>query len=254
MPRLSQQLLLSASQYNKDAKSSPSADGHLRRLTHLNLAERGLEAIQPDDVLPICRALTTLYLYDNEIETVENLDVLGPTLTSLYLQNNLLRSLDSGLARLGKLTKLYLNGNRIAHVAGLVGLPLAELYIGRQKLPPGTAMTFDADSLASLARTLTKLDVSANGIVDCSPLGALQRLDEIDLSENAIETAEPVGALLAGARFARTLDLRGCPLTRRPKYTDGIVVLSMRLAVLDGQEVNENQRRFLIAKAQRARK
>ena len=57
------------------------------------------------DVIPVCKNLTVIYLYDNTIEKIENFE-FAPNLTHLYLQNNRIKRLEN-LANNVKLTKLY---------------------------------------------------------------------------------------------------------------------------------------------------
>ena len=135
----------------------------LKKTTHINLEERGIEKIE---ALEGCEHLRVLYLFDNSIQRIENLG-FGTTLTHLYLQNNLITAIE-GLDTCTSLSKLYLvrrdalfaasrgppppplasragpgpplstllraqDGNQIGCVEGLHNLPrLEELSISRQ--------------------------------------------------------------------------------------------------------------------------
>jgi protein phosphatase 1 regulatory subunit 42 len=56
------------------------------------------------DILPTCKNLTVIYLYDNNLTKIENFE-FAPNLTHLYLQNNKIKRLEN-LSNLKMLTKL----------------------------------------------------------------------------------------------------------------------------------------------------
>ena len=129
-------------------------DAHLRRLTHLRLDGKNIGRV---DALATVPGVRVLYLYDNVISRLAGLDPLAPSLTHLYLQNNNLPRVE-GLAKLAKLQKLYLDGNRITYVDGLGGCAeLEELHLSAQRLDPEEELEFDAQTMASLARSLRVL-------------------------------------------------------------------------------------------------
>lgn len=129
----------------------------------------------------MCRSLTVLYLYDNQISCIRNLG-FASNLTHLYLQKNDISRIDN-LHSLQKLSKLwadsclvscfvydcercvwlsfcfvlfllcrYLGGNRITVVEGLEGLhELRELHLEKQRLAPAEKLHFDPRTLLSLA-------------------------------------------------------------------------------------------------------
>ncbi|XP_043923104.1 protein phosphatase 1 regulatory subunit 42 isoform X2 [Protopterus annectens] len=158
------------------------------------------------DDLSVCRSLTVLYLYDNCITRISNLG-FASSLTHLYLQNNSIRNIEN-LSSLHRLSKLYLGGNCIAVVEKLEGLDdLKELHIENQQLPPGEKLLFDPRTLQSLSEVEHVL----------KKWHSLQRLD---LIRN--------------------------PVCIKPKYRDRIIVASKHLEFLDGKEVNQMAREFLI--------
>ena len=83
----------------------------LAELTHLPMDNRGLTKIAN---LKMCTGVRVIYLYDNKIRRVENLE-FAQHCTHLDLQNNELEDLGD-LHGLKKLQKLYLDGNRITCV------------------------------------------------------------------------------------------------------------------------------------------
>ena len=138
-------------------------DAHLRRLTHLRLDGKNIGRV---DALATVPGVRVLYLYDNAISRLTGLDPLAPSLTHLYLQNNNLPRVE-GLAKLAKLQKLYLDGNRITYVDGLGGCAeLEELHLSAQRLDPEEELEFDAQTMASLARSLRVLVASRTRVRD----------------------------------------------------------------------------------------
>ncbi|PKU27843.1 protein phosphatase 1 regulatory subunit hypothetical protein [Limosa lapponica baueri] len=100
--------------------------------------------------LSLCKNLRVLYLYDNQISQIQNLD-FASNITHLYLQNNCITCIEN-LSSLKNLEKLYLGGNCIAVVEGLDKLEeIRELHIESQHLPHGEKLLFDPRSLRSLA-------------------------------------------------------------------------------------------------------
>ncbi|XP_043545186.1 protein phosphatase 1 regulatory subunit 42 isoform X2 [Chiloscyllium plagiosum] len=158
------------------------------------------------DNLSICKNLSVLYLYDNNITQIQNLD-FAINLTHLYLQNNNITHI-ANLSSLQNLTKLYLGGNCISVVEELEGLTeLRELHVENQRLPLGEKLLFDPRTLQSLK----ELEYV---------LSQWQKLWYLNLSGN--------------------------PVCQKAKYRDKIMVLSTSLEVLDGKEINNTVRQFLL--------
>ncbi|XP_071660152.1 protein phosphatase 1 regulatory subunit 42 isoform X7 [Patagioenas fasciata] len=156
--------------------------------------------------LSLCKNLRVLYLYDNQIRQIQNLD-FASNITHLYLQNNRISCIEN-LSLLKNLEKLYLGGNSITVVEGLDKIEkIRELHIESQHLPLGEKLLFDPRSLRSLA----DLEV------------ALKKWTKL-----------------------RRMDLTGNPICHKPKYRDRIVVQSQTLESLDGKEIKEMERRFLM--------
>ncbi|KAM4689450.1 protein phosphatase 1 regulatory subunit 42 isoform 2-T3 [Discoglossus pictus] len=127
-------------------------------------------------------------------------------LTHLYLQNNCISCIEN-VTGLKRLEKLYLGGNYLTVVEGLEGLELRELHIESQRLPPGEKLLFDPRTLHSLA--------DLEFVV--SKWSKLWRMD-----------------------------LSGNPVCQKPKYRDKVIVLSKTLEILDGKEIKEMARQFLV--------
>lgn len=97
--------------------------------------------------------LTVIYLYDNFLTRLENLN-FAENVTHLYLQNNRIQKLEN-FDCCRKLQKLYLGGNQIQVLEGLDRcLCLTEIYIENQHLPDGEKLVFEPRTLQCLANIL----------------------------------------------------------------------------------------------------
>lgn len=97
-----------------------------------------------------CEQLKVLYLHNNSIQKITNLDQLIH-LTHLYLQWNCIRKMEN-LNHLKNLRKLYLSYNEISCFEGVDGLNfLEELYLEYQNLQPQQEFTFDTNSLIGIS-------------------------------------------------------------------------------------------------------
>ncbi|XP_042608192.1 protein phosphatase 1 regulatory subunit 42 isoform X3 [Cyprinus carpio] len=163
-------------------------------------------SIEDIDDLSMCRNLTVLYLYDNQISQICNLG-FASNLTHLYMQNNNISCIEN-LSSLHKLSKLFLGGNSITVVEGLDELKsLKELHVEGQKLPRGEKLVFDPRSISSLSE---------------------------------LETVFSQWSQL------RLLDLNRNPVCHKPKYRDRLITACKILEDLDGKQINELSRQFLV--------
>lgn len=97
--------------------------------------------------------MTVIYLYENFLTKIENLN-FAENLTHLYLQNNRLNKLEN-LNCLTKLKKLYLAGNQIQLLEGLEQCrELTDVHIENQRLAEGEKLLFDPRTIESLANVL----------------------------------------------------------------------------------------------------
>eukprot|EP00794_Sanderia_malayensis_P004865 gene4865-5504_t len=213
----------------------------LRRLTHIYLQEKHIDEIVN---LEVCKHLSVLYLYDNKIKRIKNLS-FASNLTHLYLQKNQISRID-GLSQLSRLSKLYLGGNSITVIEGLEGLhDLAELHIENQRLPAGESLLFDPRTLESLAKCLRVLNISGNYISDVSELSVLVHITQFYASHNHISDFYDLSCAVRAWPSLSKLELSGNPCCHKKKYRDKITLMSRRLVMLDGKEVNEATRLFL---------
>mmetsp|Transcript_27313 Transcript_27313/g.33173 ORF Transcript_27313/g.33173 Transcript_27313/m.33173 type:complete len:681 (-) Transcript_27313:301-2343(-) len=214
------------------------------RVTHLTLDNRKLTRISN---LRLCTGLRVLYLYDNQIKSIENLD-FAHELTHLYLQNNQIESLE-GVGALKRLQKLYLDGNRIKTVSGLDGCErLEEIHINKQKLGRGEGLTFDMKCMRAVSGTLCVLKASQSGVSENAfpGLSFLRYIEELDLSNNNIKSIDPVLSALENFRSLHSLDIRGNPVCKLPKYRNEMIVMAQSVRVLDGKDVSGQEREFLL--------
>ncbi|XP_022089468.1 protein phosphatase 1 regulatory subunit 42-like [Acanthaster planci] len=224
-------------------KREENLQQYLKKLTHLSFAEKNIDEI---DDLSQCRNLSVLYLYDNSIAQIPNLG-FAANLTHLYLQNNQIRQIER-LSPLQKLAKLYLGGNCITVVEGFEKLEqLKELHLEHQRIPKGEKLLFDPRSLASLSICLQVLNVSGNNLDDITDLRLLQKLSQFLCSDNKLRDLKTLGSVLSCWPHLWRLELAGNPLSQKAKYRDRVIVMSGTLAVLDGKEINQTEKAFLMS-------
>ncbi|KAJ8797035.1 hypothetical protein J1605_001845 [Eschrichtius robustus] len=184
---------------------------YLKKITHINFSAKNIDAIVRTEDLSLCKNLSVLYLYDNCISQITNLNY-ATNLTHLYLQNNRISCIEN-LGSLKKLEKLYLGGNYIAVIEGLEGLGLRELHVESQRLPLGEKLLFDPRTLHSLAvrphlsiltknivintynekrklpflqKSLSILNISNNNIDDIRDLEILENLNQLIAVDNQL--------------------------------------------------------------------
>ncbi|XP_035564260.1 protein phosphatase 1 regulatory subunit 42 isoform X1 [Canis lupus baileyi] len=214
-----------------------------------NLALKKLDFQTPllqkvEDLSP-CKNLTVLYLYDNRISQLTNLNY-ATNLTHLYLQNNCISCIEN-LMSLKKLEKLYLGGNYIAVIEGLEGVEgLRELHVESQRLPLGEKLLFDPRTLHSLAKSLSILNISNNNIDDIRDLEILENLNQLIAVDNQLLHVKDLEFLLNKLMKLWKMDLNGNPVCLKPKYRDRLILVSKSLEFLDGKEIRNMERQFLI--------
>ncbi|XP_009872268.1 PREDICTED: protein phosphatase 1 regulatory subunit 42 [Apaloderma vittatum] len=215
---------------------------YLQKITHLNLSDKNIDTIGD---FSMCKNLKVLYLYDNQISQIQNLD-FASNITHLYLQNNCISCIEN-LSSLKNLEKLYLGGNCITVLEGLDKIDqIRELHIESQHLPLGEKLIFDPRSLRSLAKSLSVLNISNNNIDDLEELAVLENLSYLRAVDNQLQHMKDLEVVLNKWTKLRRMDLAGNPICRKPKYRDGIIVQSQTLESLDGKEIKEVERRFLM--------
>ncbi|XP_023504269.1 protein phosphatase 1 regulatory subunit 42 isoform X1 [Equus przewalskii] len=244
MVRLTLDLIAKSNNF-KPRKETTSQ--YLKKITHINFSDKNIDAIED---LSLCKNLSVLYLYDNRISQITNLNY-ATNLTHLYLQNNCISCIEN-LRSLRKLEKLYLGGNYIAVIEGLEGLEgLRELHVESQRLPLGEKLLFDPRTLHSLAlfflqKSLSTLNISNNNIDDIRDLEILENLNQLIAVNNQVLHVKDLEFLLNKLIKLWKMDLNGNPVCLRPKYRDRLILVSKSLEFLDGKEIKNMERQFLM--------
>uniref|UniRef100_A0A672YD00 Protein phosphatase 1, regulatory subunit 42 n=1 Tax=Sphaeramia orbicularis TaxID=375764 RepID=A0A672YD00_9TELE len=240
MVRLTVELIAKSRNHFKK-KRGLSFPEYLRTLTHLHFSNKNIEDIGD---LSMCRNLTVLYLYDNQITNICNLG-FAFNLTHLYMQNNNITHIDN-LSNLQRLSKLYLGGNRITVVEGLEQLKeLTELHLENQRLAPGEKLLLDPRTLCSLAKSLCVLNINNNNIDELRDLAVLKELQHFSAVDNKLHNMEVKDVFSHWPQLLQ-MDLGGNPVCKKPKYRDRLITVCKKLEILDGREINELTRQFLI--------
>ncbi|XP_055459296.1 protein phosphatase 1 regulatory subunit 42 isoform X1 [Psammomys obesus] len=240
MVRLTLDLI--AKHSNLKARKEETTAQCLKKITHINFSGRNIDSI---DDLSLCKNLSVLYLYDNRISQIINLNYTT-NLTHLYLQNNCISCIEN-LRTLRKLEKLYLGGNYIAVIEGLEGLKeLRELHVESQRLPLGEKLLFDPRTLRSLAQSLSILNISNNNIDDIRDLEMLENLNHLIAIDNQLVHVKDLEFLLKKLMKLWKMDLKGNPVCLKPKYRDKLILTSKSLEFLDGKEIKNMERQFLL--------
>nr|DBA24231.1 TPA: hypothetical protein GDO54_011919 [Pyxicephalus adspersus] len=241
MVRLSVDLIARTSSQQRSRKDESVAQ-YLKKVTHLNFSNKNIDCVED---LSMCRNLTVLYLYDNNISRIGNLG-FATNLTHLYLQNNGISTIEN-LRGLKKLEKLYLGGNYLTVVEGLEGLhELRELHIESQHIPPGERLLFDPRTIQSLAKSLCVLNISNNNIDELKELAVLENLTQFVAMDNNLTDIKDLEFVLKKWPKLWRMDLSGNPICQKPKYRDEVIVISKSLEILDGKEIKEMARQFLV--------
>jgi protein phosphatase 1 regulatory subunit 42 len=181
-----------------------------------------------------------LYLYDNQIERIENLD-LAVKLDQLYLNNNQIKELPQ--LKLEALTKIHLEDNDISFVVGLDSCQkLRELYISNQRLPLYMALEFDDMSLQAVSNSLEVLDVSGNGISILNQFLVLRSMSKFICENNAVNDITEM-EMIVGLRRLKEVSFKGNAACFTQRYRDKVIAASSNaLESLDNMPVHPHQK------------
>ncbi|XP_034025647.1 protein phosphatase 1 regulatory subunit 42 isoform X2 [Thalassophryne amazonica] len=233
--------LIAKSKVHLKKKGDFSFSQYLKKLTHLNFSNKNIDYIGD---ISMCRNLTVLYLYDNQITGICNLG-FASSLTHLYLQSNNITHIDN-LSSLQRLSKLYLGRNSIVVVEGLEQLTeLKELHLENQNLAPGEKLLFDPRTLVSLAKSLCVLNISNNSIEEIGDLAVLTALQQFSAADNKLQDVKELEDVFQCWPWLCEMDLQGNPVCRKPKYRDRLIMACRSLEDLDGKEITALSRQFL---------
>ncbi|PFX27342.1 protein phosphatase 1 regulatory subunit 42-like [Stylophora pistillata] len=241
MGKITLEMLAKSPSHTKKRRDE-TVQQYVRRLTHLYFSEKNIDEI---DNLHHCRNLSVLYLYDNNIAKIKNLG-FATSLTHLYLQKNEITKIE-GLDNLRRLSKLYLGSNSITVVEGLEKLEsLRELHIEKQNLPRGEKLLFEPRSLEALSKSLCVLNISENNMDSVEELRCLKNMTQFFTENNCLSDMKEFSRVLVSWPSLWRLELTGNPICNKKKYRDRVIVMSRSLVMLDGKEINETAKRFLM--------
>ncbi|KAJ3395032.1 hypothetical protein HDU84_004490 [Entophlyctis sp. JEL0112] len=166
-----------------------STDAFLKRVTHVSLVSKGIKVMEG---LELCRNLSVLYLYENEICRIEGLWSCA-NLTRLYLQNNCIEEISEDcFLGLEKLNELHLSGNKLKFITGLTHLKSLEiLHVDNQRCEE--SLIFDRVSMDSVGPTLR-----------------LVALESLDASKNNLQSWEELQYLLRSWQQQKAILMSAC--------------------------------------------
>ncbi|CAD7077624.1 unnamed protein product [Hermetia illucens] len=225
-----------ASRTTNSSKSKQKAQD----VTHLYMNDKNLEKI---DITVSCDNLKVLYLHNNRINTIVNLEKFL-NLSHLYLQWNRIQNIEN-LNCLRNLQKLYLGYNMIKRLENIERLQsLKELHIEKQDI--GNAnFTFDFFTLKSIARNLEVLNISQLGLMTLEPISILLRLKHLIANGNQFQDAEEIGHVLGRMIFLEKADIQDCPAQKDIHYREKITAGSYNLQFLNGKFITPYNRTFI---------
>lgn len=241
MSSLSVELLLKASRTVRQHRGEAD-DDYIARLTHIAIENKLITNLNN---INKCRSMMVLYAYDNVITKIDSLNYCN-RLTNLYLQHNNISRLEN-LQGLTVLSKLYIGHNAIAVVEGLETLVnLRELHVENQHLAPGDALTFDPRTLRALSSSLSVLNISYNHMEDIRDLALLTSLTQLNISANSLDNLDHLSMILLYNPGMWRLWVTGNIICSIPKYREEIIIRGMSLTVIDGFEITDTARQFLV--------
>ena len=90
------------------------------------------------------------------------------------------------------------------------------------------------------------MNVSGNNLDSLSEIGSLRNLEQLIASNNCLSDMKEMVVLLKCWPKLWKLELTGNPLCLKNKYRERIIVLTPHLEMLDGKEIQEMSRQFLV--------
>lgn len=202
-----------------------------------------------------CEQLKVLYLHNNSITQITNLDQLIH-LTHLYLQWNRIQKIEN-LNHLKHLRKLYLSYNEISHLNGIDQLCyLEELHLEYQNLSQQNEFTFDVTSLIGISvciwfkncsfkydfnsimdiyvfqNSLHFLNISGLKMSNLDLLKYLPNLNELIAADNHFESSEYIASSIRQHLNLKSASFVGCPAQKNDiYYRNKIISDSQRLGL-----------------------
>lgn len=224
----------------------------LGSLTNLDLSYNVIRTIDADSLKGL-DSLEQLYLTENKIREIKNLEPVGNNLKILELGANRIKKIGDGLKCFKKLEALWLGGNRISTIEGIdtpeLSVSLVKLSLQCNKITTVehglgtlvnlTELYLSENGLTNLhgVETLVNLrilDVGANFLTDISGVEPLVNLEDFWCNDNKIEKVEEVKKL-AGAKGIQTVYFESNPFSTNNKtYVAQIKKFIPSLTQIDG--------------------
>ncbi|XP_065167115.1 protein phosphatase 1 regulatory subunit 42-like [Atheta coriaria] len=211
------------------------------RHTHMHKQNKLLKHI-PEIINPV--HLTTVYLYNNEIEKIEGLEA-AVNIVTLYLQQNRIKIIEN-LHTLKKLQKLYLGHNQITVVENLeANILLQELNLEKQNIKKSECMCFDPRSIFALSASLQVLNVTGNNIRSLYGLMPLSALRILHAGKNKLTEIYDVLETIQFWYYLYEANFAGNPVTKKHRFRELLIGHTMRLNLLDGKQISPTTRTFI---------
>ncbi|KAM4719086.1 protein phosphatase 1 regulatory subunit 42 [Anableps anableps] len=241
MKSLTVELIAKSEQHIKKRRGM-SLPQYLKTLLTLDFSNKKIDEIGD---LSVCKNLTVVYIDNNHLTKIWNLD-FATNLTYLDLSNNNIGKMEN-LSSMRKLTDLHLGGNRISVVEGLEELStLQELYLQNQQLKTDEKFSFKPTSLLALAESLCVLNISGNNVKTIKDLSVLKELQHFSAANNNLIDIEELEDVIELWPQLLVLDLSENPVCKERKYRDRLIVTATKLETLDGKDIHEINRQFLL--------
>ncbi len=106
-------------------------------------------------------------------------------------------------------------------------------------------LIFEPRTLIALSKSLTVLNIAANNLDSLSEIGSLSNLQNLIASNNLLDDMKEIGLLLPCWPRLSKLDLSGNLICLKNKYRERLIVMTPKLLVLDGKEIQATSRQFL---------
>ena len=231
---MNQKLILKRS--NKILKKNESLNEALASITHLHMFDLNLINI-PE--LHIYSSAIVLYIYDNQLISLEGIQVLD-LLEEIQAQNNKIKEIP--LLEPFQLRKLDLRRNEITLINNLEKqYYLEELYLSYQL---NSNLILSPSCFLSFNETLQILEIAGCGINSLKEFFCLKNLKILNLSNNLLNSFEELSNLLNNLKDLEILDLINNPLTLEIKYREKVIIMGF-FKELDGKPIPETQREAL---------
>ncbi|GAV01329.1 hypothetical protein RvY_12059 [Ramazzottius varieornatus] len=90
------------------------------------------------------------------------------------------------------------------------------------------------------------MDLSGNGLTDLSDLYDFKHLRSLYAKQNKLQDVPQLLSLLNNLDSLENLDLTGNPVAKTTRYREMVTMANKNLRVLDGKEISETSRQFLL--------